>query len=190
MLPAREVQCGELSGGSTRTAKNNQKSSPWHELCSLGRWGVIGLRAMADDPFHDRLLAIVRKLPEVEEAWPWGSIHCKVAGKIFVGWCRDDTGVMRIGVRTTPELQSLLVKSDPRFSIAKYTGKYGGIDIRLGPKPNWAEVEQFIVESYRLIAPKSLVSRLGERSSSASKKRVSSKAQKRRTSKKKVRASR
>jgi hypothetical protein len=54
------------------------------------------------------------------------------------------------------------VKSDPRFSIAKYTGKYGGIDMRLGPKPNWDEVEHFIVESYRIIAPKRLVRQLDE----------------------------
>jgi predicted DNA-binding protein (MmcQ/YjbR family) len=117
---------------------------------------------MGTDAFHERLLGIVRKLPEVEEAWPWGSIHCKVAGKIFVGWCRDDDGVMRVGLRTTPELQSLLVRSDPRFSVAKYTGKYGGIDMRLGARPRWAEVEQFVVESYRLIAPKRLVKRLDE----------------------------
>jgi predicted DNA-binding protein (MmcQ/YjbR family) len=120
---------------------------------------------MAADAFHDRLLTIVRKLPEAEEAWPWGSIHCKVAGKIFVGWSRDDDGVMRVGVRTTPELQSTLVASDPRFSVAKYTGKYGGLDVRLGPKPDWAEVEQFIVESYRIVAPRRMSQRLDERSS-------------------------
>lgn len=32
--------------------------------------------------------------------------------------------------------------------------------MRLGPKPNWAEVEHFIVESYRKIAPKKLVKEL------------------------------
>lgn len=115
---------------------------------------------MATDAFHDRLLAIVKKLPGAEEDWPWGSIHCKVAGKIFVGWGRDDDGIMSVGLRTTLELQSMLVKSDRRFSIAKYSGKYGGIDMRLGPKPNWAEVEQFIVESYRIVAPKRLVKEL------------------------------
>ncbi|MFO0564501.1 MAG: MmcQ/YjbR family DNA-binding protein [Polyangiaceae bacterium] len=117
---------------------------------------------MASDPVHERLLAIVKKLPEAVEDWPWGSIHCKVAGKIFVGWSRDADGVMSVGLRTTPELQATLVSSDPRFSIAKYTGKYGGIDLRLGARPNWAEVEQLIVESYRIVAPKRLA-RLLER---------------------------
>ena len=125
------------------------------------------LGAMGADAIHDRLLAIVKQLPEAEEAWPWGSIHCKVAGKIFVGWSRDQAGIMRIGVRTTPELQSTLVASDPRFSVAKYTGKYGGIDVRLGPRPDWAEVEQLIVESYRIVAPKRLVRQLDDEHSSA-----------------------
>lgn len=115
---------------------------------------------MAKDAFHERLLAIVKKLPEAEEAWPWGSIHCKVAGKIFVGWGRNQAGEMCVGLRTTLDLQSMLVRSDPRFSIAKYSGKYGGIDMRLGKKPDWAEVEQFIVESYRIVAPKRLVKAL------------------------------
>jgi len=115
---------------------------------------------MAEDPLHERLLKIVKRLPEAVEDWPWGSIHCKVADKIFVGWGRDEGGEMSIGIRTTLELQSMLVASDPRFSVAKYVGKYGGIDMRIGNKPDWNEVEQFIVESYRLIAPKRLVKQL------------------------------
>ena len=103
---------------------------------------------------HDRLLAITLKLPGAYEDWPWGSIHCKVDGKIFVGWGRDDDGEMWIGIRTSLDKQAMLVAADPRFSIAKYVGKYGGIDMKLGAKPDWAEVEHFIAESYRLIAPK------------------------------------
>lgn len=133
---------------------------------------------MATDPVHERLLSIVKQLPEAEEDWPWGSIHCKVAGKIFVGWSRDSDGVMRLGVRTTPELQATLVASDPRFSIAKYTGKYGGIDVRLGARPNWKEVEQLIVESYRIIAPKRL-SRLLDAAPPAKKKAAKKRAAKR-----------
>lgn len=131
---------------------------------------------MGADAFHDRLLAIVKKLPEAEEDWPWGSIHCKVAGKIFVGWSRDGDGVMRLGIRTTPELQSVLVSSDARFSIAKYTGKYGGIDMRLEPKPNWAEVEQLIVESYRIVAPKRLARQLEEQAAARASKSSRSRA--------------
>jgi predicted DNA-binding protein (MmcQ/YjbR family) len=114
----------------------------------------------APDPFHDRLLGIVLRLPGAFEDRPWGEVHCKVAGKIFVGWHRDDAGVMDIGFKTDKELQAMLVASDPRFRVAAYVGKHGWVNMKLGPKPDWAEVEHFVVESYRLIAPKRLVKEL------------------------------
>ncbi len=106
------------------------------------------------DPFHDRLLSIVLKLPGAYEDRPWGSVHCKVDGKIFVGWGRMDDGEMSMGIRVDKALQPMLVANDKRFTIAKYVGQHGGVDMRLGPKPDWAEVENLIVESYRIIAPK------------------------------------
>jgi predicted DNA-binding protein (MmcQ/YjbR family) len=109
------------------------------------------------DPVHDRLLAITLTLPGAYEDRPWGSVHCKVAGKIFIGWGRNKDGAMEMGFRTTRELQGMLVASDPRFRVAKYSGSYGGTDMVLGPRPNWDEIEQFIVESYRLVAPKKFV---------------------------------
>ena len=120
------------------------------------------------DPFHDRLLAIVMKLPGAYEDRPWGSVHCKVDGKIFVGWGRTDDGDMSVGIRVGLDEQADLVETDTRFSIAKYVGKYGGVDMRLGPSPDWREVERFIVQSYRLIAPKR---RLAERRQRASTRR-------------------
>lgn len=116
--------------------------------------------ATTKDRFHDRLLAIVLKLPGAYEDRLWGSVHCKVDGKIFVGWGRLDDGDMSIGVRVDKALQAMLVANDPRFSIAKYVGQHGGVDVRLGPKPNWDEVESLIVGSYRLIAPKRHVKEL------------------------------
>jgi predicted DNA-binding protein (MmcQ/YjbR family) len=112
------------------------------------------------DALHDRLLSIVLKLPGAYEDRPWGSVHCKVAGKIFVGWGRDEDGVMSVGLKTTKELQSMLVASDKRFSVAPYVGKHGWVDMRIGERPKWAEVEQLITDSYRMIAPKRLVKQL------------------------------
>jgi predicted DNA-binding protein (MmcQ/YjbR family) len=117
---------------------------------------------MPTDPFHERLLAIVKSLPGAYEDRPWGSVHCKVAEKIFVGWGQDDAGETRIGFKMDKELQGLLVASDPRFTVAAYVGRHGWVDMKLGPKPDWDEVEQFIVESYRRIAPKKLVNELAK----------------------------
>lgn len=118
---------------------------------------------MANDPFHDRLLAIVLSLPGAYEDRPWGSVHCKVDGKIFAGWGRTESGEMSLGIRVDKDLQAALVASDRRFSIAKYVGKYGGVDMLLGPKPDWNEVEHFIVGSYRIIAPRKRVKELDAR---------------------------
>jgi predicted DNA-binding protein (MmcQ/YjbR family) len=117
----------------------------------------------APDPLHDRLLAIVTSLPGAYEDRPWGEVHCKVAGKIFIGWGRDEGGVMGIGFKTDKELQAMLVASDPRFSVAAYVGKHGWTNMKLGKTPDWAEIEQFIVDSYRRIAPKKLVKELDAR---------------------------
>ncbi|MFO0757135.1 MAG: MmcQ/YjbR family DNA-binding protein [Byssovorax sp.] len=118
---------------------------------------------MAKDALHDRLLAITLSLPGAVEDWPWGSIHCKVNGKIFAGWSRDEGGEMVLGIRVDRELQTLLVASDPRFRIAKYVGQYGGVDMRIGPRPDWKEIEHLITESYRILAPKKLVKELDAR---------------------------
>jgi predicted DNA-binding protein (MmcQ/YjbR family) len=115
---------------------------------------------MTADPFHDKLLAIVLRLPGAYEDRPWGDVHCKVAGKIFVGWGRDEGGAYSVGFKTDKELQAMLVASDPRFTIAAYVGKHGWVNMKLRAKPDWAEVEQFVVDSYRRIAPKKLIKEL------------------------------
>jgi predicted DNA-binding protein (MmcQ/YjbR family) len=115
---------------------------------------------MPNDTVHERLLGIVLGLPGAYEDRPWGEVHCKVAGKIFVGWGRHDDGAMSLGFKTDKQLQAMLVASDPRFTVAAYVGKHGWVNMKLGPAPNWGEVEHFIVDSYRMIAPKKLVKEL------------------------------
>ncbi len=115
---------------------------------------------------HERLLEIALHLPEAYEDRPWGSVHCKVAGKIFVGWGRE-SGEMSVGFKTTKPLQELLVMTDDRFTVAKYVGQHGWVDMHVGPKPDWSEVEQFIADSYRMIAPKKLVKQLDGGSTAA-----------------------
>lgn len=115
---------------------------------------------MPTDAVHARLLGIVTALPGAYEDRPWGEVHCKVAGKIFVGWGRDEAGAMSVGFKTDKELQTMLVASDARFKVAAYVGKHGWTNLKLAASPDWAEVEQFIVDSYRRIAPKKLVKEL------------------------------
>lgn len=122
---------------------------------------------MATDALHERLLSIVNALPDAYEDRPWGSVHCKVAGKIFVSWGRHDDGAMGLGFKTDKVLQGMLVASDPRFEIAAYVGKHGWVDMKLDASPDWREVEHFILDSYRMIAPRRLVKALDARKAGA-----------------------
>jgi hypothetical protein len=57
----------------------------------------------------------------------------------------------------------MLVASDPaRFFVPKYVGSKGWVGIRLDVDPDWAEIAEIAEDSYRMIAPKRLVARLGE----------------------------
>ena len=113
------------------------------------------------DPHHEQLKKIIAKLPEAVEDTPWGSIHWKVRGKIFGGWDRSEEGESSIGFKTDKDLQATLVRSDPRFSVAAYVGKHGWVDMSLGDAPDLHEVEHFLVESYKMIAPAKLAALVG-----------------------------
>jgi predicted DNA-binding protein (MmcQ/YjbR family) len=109
------------------------------------------------DAILERLRKIVRSLPETGEKTPWGpDPHFTVRDKIFAGY-----GGGSLGVKVDKELQAALVASDPRFSIAAYVGKHGWVDMKLGPKPDWNEVETLVVGSYKMIAPKKLAAAVG-----------------------------
>jgi predicted DNA-binding protein (MmcQ/YjbR family) len=142
---------------------------------------------MAADPHHEQLKKIIGRLPEAVEDTPWGSIHWKVRGKIFGGWGRDAKEGSSIGFKTDKELQAMLVKSDPRFSIAAYVGKHGWVDMKLAEKPDWAEVEHFIVESYKMIAPAKLAAQLGGAAPAAASKKPAAKKPARRAAAKPAR---
>jgi predicted DNA-binding protein (MmcQ/YjbR family) len=115
---------------------------------------------MKEGALHHKLLAIVLRLPGAYEDRPWGSVHCKVDGKIFCGWGEREDGSLSVGFKTDKELQGMLLTSDPRFTMAAYVGKHGWVDMRVGPKPDLAELEHFIVDSYRMIAPKKRIKEL------------------------------
>jgi predicted DNA-binding protein (MmcQ/YjbR family) len=53
-------------------------------------------------------------------------------------------------------MQAALVAADPRFKIAAYVGKHGWVDMELGERIDWNEIEALVRNSYRLVAPKRL----------------------------------
>ena len=111
---------------------------------------------------HARLGKICLGLPDTTEVEAWGHPTFRVAGKIFVGFGGTGDGGASMSVKTTPEMQTALVSSDPRFSIAAYVGKHGWVSMSLpaGRRIDWNEIEALVRGSYRLVAPAKLAAAL------------------------------
>jgi predicted DNA-binding protein (MmcQ/YjbR family) len=108
-----------------------------------------------------RLREICLALPEATEVEAWGHPTFRVNDKIFASYGVEGARAS-MGVKTTPDMQSALVMSDPRFTVAAYVGKHGWVSLSLAGTVDLGEVEMLVRGSYRLIAPARLVRQLDE----------------------------
>jgi hypothetical protein len=115
-----------------------------------------------------RLRKICLALPEVTEKLSHGepTWFAGAKGKVFVSLSNhhhDD----RLGFwcAAPPGEQEALVSSAPgRFFVPPYVGHRGWLGVYLDvPEVDWDEVAELVEESYRLVAPKQLVSALKAR---------------------------
>jgi predicted DNA-binding protein (MmcQ/YjbR family) len=105
-----------------------------------------------------RLREICLTLPEAREESMRRGPSYRVRGKIFalerpwedwVGlWCKVPPGAREI----------ILDANLARFFVPPYFGAKGWIGVGLDEAADWREVEGFVRRSYRLVAPKRLVS--------------------------------
>jgi predicted DNA-binding protein (MmcQ/YjbR family) len=97
---------------------------------------------------------ICLSLPEATETMTWGQPHFRVRGKIFAG-IGDHAGIENIGFKLEREHADAVIQ-DPRFYRAPYVGAHGWVSMRIEGIRDWDEVRALLLESYRLIAPKTL----------------------------------
>lgn len=73
-------------------------------------------------------------------------------------------GIKAIACKAPPGMRDVMVASDPvRYFVPSYLGPKGWISLRVdGSSIDWDEVAELVTDSYRLVAPKTLVARLGE----------------------------
>jgi len=102
----------------------------------------------------DEMRRICLSLPETAETMTWGQPHFRVRGKIFAG-LGDHAGIENIGFKLEREHADAVIQ-DPRFYRAPYVGAHGWVSMRVAGVRDWAEVRALVLESYRLIAPKTL----------------------------------
>jgi predicted DNA-binding protein (MmcQ/YjbR family) len=98
--------------------------------------------------------AFVLSLPEAKEEIKWGSPHFTVLGKIFSG-LSEDGGEYFSGVVVHPDLAASLV-DDVMYSVAPYTGRYGGITMNVSKVP-LEQARRLVQMSYSRSAPARLV---------------------------------
>ncbi len=106
-----------------------------------------------------RLRSICLALPKTKETLTWGIPHFRVGEKIFCG-CAEDQARPRIGLKMEPSQSEAMMKL-PGIEKAPYSRPGDGwVTIDPGVFDDWEEIEDLLLGSYRLIAPKRTVALL------------------------------
>ena len=102
-----------------------------------------------------------RKLPEVEEVIDgFGHTTFKVRSKSFIIAGMGEEGEA-LSIKADLTNQAILTQRGPYYPTP-YIGQHGWISIDRPLEHYWPEVEDLIVDGYRLAAPKSLLKLLPE----------------------------
>jgi hypothetical protein len=124
-------------------------------------------RTYGDDDVAEaerRLRAICATLPEVTERVSHGAITFFVRGKRTVCYLTDDhhgDGRLAVVAAAPPGVQDEVLRADPaRFFRPPYVGHRGWIGLRVDVDPDWDEVAEVVRDSYRCVAPVTLVRQL------------------------------
>lgn len=117
-----------------------------------------------------RLRKLSLALPEAHEVEAWGEATFRVRNKIFAMHASASNhhgrGRPAVWLKAQPGMQELMVRADPdRYFAPPYVGKKGWLGIWLDGEVEWHEVDNFLKDSYRLIAPKRLLKGLDAPSS-------------------------
>jgi hypothetical protein len=114
-----------------------------------------------------RLTKICLALPEVSRELTGDHAGFKVRKKTF-GYFLDNhhgDGIVAVCFKMAPGDNVRLIALDPsRFYLPAYIGPRGWIGLRLDVgKIDWEEVADFVGDSYRLVAPRRLVTLIDAR---------------------------
>lgn len=114
----------------------------------------------------ERLRTVCLAFPETTEKQAWGDPTWRVRDRIFaMHKGHYEGGRPSLWLKAPAGAAEVLVSPDQdRFFVPPYVGKKGWIGVYLdGPDVDWDELGDLIMDSYRLIAPKRLVTELDDR---------------------------
>jgi predicted DNA-binding protein (MmcQ/YjbR family) len=112
---------------------------------------------------RDSLRELALTFPGAHEDHPWGETVVKVKGKIFLFLGQDETDTPKIAVKLDESLEPALAVDGAEPS-GYGLGKAGWVNVPItGRTPSIGLLRDWVEESYRRIAPKTLVRELDER---------------------------
>lgn len=108
-----------------------------------------------------RLRKLCLALPEAHEVEAWGEPTFRVRNKIFAMYAAPNHhhggGRPAVWLKAAPGDQEKMVAAAPEcFFAPPYVGPKGWIGVWLDGVVEWGDVDDFVRDSYRLVAPKRL----------------------------------
>jgi predicted DNA-binding protein (MmcQ/YjbR family) len=121
-----------------------------------------GARSRSKPSAFAQLRKFALSFPEAYEDHPWGETVLKVRGKVFV-FMGQGTDGLGLSVKL-PQSKEFALEYPFTKPTAYGLGKSGWVsaEFKKGEKPPLDVLKAWIGESYRAIAPKRLVKKLGE----------------------------
>ncbi len=105
------------------------------------------------DEVLEKMRTICLALPDTQETLTWGIPHFRVNNKIFCG-CSERRARPEIGLKMESDQSEVMMKL-PGIEKAPYSREGDGwVTVIPGIFDDWDEIEQLLIGSYRLIAPK------------------------------------
>ena len=114
----------------------------------------------AEDPRLTRLTQLCLALPDATRATHGSHADFRVRGRVFAYYLNNhhDDGIVSVCCKSELGENVDRAKNFPgRFYLPAYIGARGWFGLRLDTGPiDWAEVENILALSYRLVAPRKL----------------------------------
>jgi len=106
-----------------------------------------------------RLRPICLDLPEVNEVTTWGHPTFR-AGKKAFATLEVYQGILSLALKVGLDRRDVLL-TDGRFYDTPYCGHQGWVSLKMDGRINWKAVGDLVLESYRLVALKRMLQKLG-----------------------------
>jgi predicted DNA-binding protein (MmcQ/YjbR family) len=150
----------KMTRGKTRpAARHIKKKTPAVRVRTVRAVAVQEPTPIAQE-VHGWMRRLMSRLPETGETMSWGHPNFTVAGKIFAA-IEAHEGEWAMSFKALPELQRELVSDQGyRFYVAPHVGQHGWISMRIDGLMNWGLLKTLVLNSYRLVAPRRVLSRV------------------------------